>query len=68
MLRSRMSTLGVHYTKEAQMKVVHCPCGKDVEAESDDELVMAVHDHMDADHPDMEKYSKEQILGMAHEH
>jgi len=51
------------------MKVVHCPCGKNVEGETDDALVQAVEAHVDADHPDMKgKYSREQILGMAHEH
>ena len=51
------------------MKVVHCPCGTDVEGESDDQLVENVEAHISADHPDMVgKYSREQILGMAHAH
>ena len=51
------------------MKVVHCPCGKDVEGETDDDLVANVEDHIASDHPDMVgKYSREQILGMAHSH
>lgn len=49
--------------------VVHCPCGKDVEGADDDELVRNVEEHVAADHPDLVgKYSREQILGMAHEH
>jgi predicted small metal-binding protein len=51
------------------MKVVHCPCGKNVEAQTDEELVTAVEEHIAEDHPEMKgKYSREQILGMAHEH
>lgn len=51
------------------MKVVHCPCGVNVEGETDDKLVTNVEAHMAEDHPDMVgKYSREQILEMAHEH
>jgi len=51
------------------MKVVHCPCGKDVSGESDDQLVENVEKHIESEHPDMVgQYSREQIVGMAHEH
>lgn len=51
------------------MKVVHCPCGTDVEGETDDQLVTNVEAHISKDHPDMVgKYAREQILEMAHEH
>jgi predicted small metal-binding protein len=51
------------------MKVVHCPCGTDVEAETDDELVAKVEEHVKDDHPEMVgQMSREQILEMAHEH
>lgn len=51
------------------MKVVHCPCGVDVEGDSDDQLVESVQAHISSAHPDMaDKYSREQILDMAHEH
>jgi hypothetical protein len=51
------------------MQVVHCPCGTDVEGETDDQLVENVQTHIQSDHPDMVgKYSREQILGMAHQH
>ncbi len=51
------------------MLVVHCPCGVDVKGESDDELVEHVQAHIAADHPEqVGKYSREQILGMAHSH
>ena len=53
-------------SQEVVIKVVHCPCGTDVEAETDDALVENVEAHIVADHPDMVgKYSREQILGMA---
>jgi hypothetical protein len=61
---SRLPTI-----EEADVKVVHCPCGKDVQGETDDLLVEAVEAHIASDHPEMAgKYSREQILGMAHEH
>jgi len=51
------------------MKVVHCPCGTNVEGETDDQLVDKVEQHIQSDHPDMVgKYSRQQILEMAHEH
>ncbi|HEX2588833.1 MAG TPA: DUF1059 domain-containing protein [Gaiellales bacterium] len=51
------------------MKVVHCPCGVDVNGESDDELVTNVQQHIQDDHPDLVgQYSREQILSMAHDH
>ncbi len=51
------------------MKVVHCPCGTNVEGATDDELVANVEAHVAAEHPDMAgEHSREQILEMAHEH
>ena len=51
------------------MKVVHCPCGQDVQGETDDQLVENVQAHIASDHADMVgKYSREQILEMAHDH
>jgi hypothetical protein len=54
------------HDKEAETMVVHCPCGVDVEGDTDDELVENVEAHIAADHPDMVgDYSREQILLMA---
>jgi predicted small metal-binding protein len=51
------------------MKVVHCPCGADVEAETEDQLVANVEDHVKEKHPEMEgQMSRAQILEMAHDH
>jgi hypothetical protein len=55
--------------EEAHVKVVHCPCGKNIEGDTEDALVENVEAHMVSDHPDLVgKYSREQILEMAHEH
>ena len=51
------------------MKVVHCPCGVNVEGETDDALVENVQAHIETDHPEqVGKYSREDIIAMAHEH
>jgi predicted small metal-binding protein len=51
------------------MKVVHCPCGADVQGATDDELVANVEEHVREQHPDqVGQMTREQILGMAHEH
>jgi hypothetical protein len=51
------------------MKVVHCPCGVNVEGETDDALVENVEAHIAADHPELVgKNSREEILAMAHDH
>jgi predicted small metal-binding protein len=45
---------------------VDCPCGETIRAESDDELVSNVEQHIQDRHPDMVgSMSREQILGMA---
>jgi predicted small metal-binding protein len=57
------------HRKVSPMKVVHCPCGTDVKAETDDELVSNVEDHVKENHPEMVgTMSREQILEMAHDH
>ena len=55
--------------EHAMAKVIHCQCGTDVQAETDDELVTAVEQHVQDSHPEMAgKMTRDQILGMAHEH
>jgi hypothetical protein len=50
------------------IKIVHCPCGENVEGENDDALVESVNEHIATKHPDMVgKYSREEILEMAHD-
>jgi predicted small metal-binding protein len=51
------------------MKVIHCECGADVQAETDDELVGKVEEHVRERHPEMVgQMTRDQILDMAHEH
>jgi hypothetical protein len=62
-------SLGSAHYREVAVKVVHCPCGTNVEGETDESLVENVEAHIASDHPEMVgKYSKDQILSMAHEH
>ena len=49
-------------------KVVNCECGFVARGATDDELVAAVEQHVQSDHPDMAgKMSREDVLGMAEE-
>ena len=49
-------------------KVINCECGQVVRAESDDELVAKVGEHVERDHPDLVgKLSRDDVLGMAEE-
>jgi predicted small metal-binding protein len=42
------------------MRSIDCPCGHHFEAESDEELFRLCREHVDRDHPEMER-SDEQI-------
>ena len=49
-------------------KVINCECGQTVRAESDDELVEKVQDHVGSDHPELVgKLSRDDVLAMAEE-
>jgi predicted small metal-binding protein len=51
------------------VKVIHCECGTDVQAETDDELVTKVEEHVQERHPEMvAQMTRDQILDMAHDH
>ena len=51
------------------MKAVHCPCGEVFEAETDDELVEKVQQHVREDHPELEtEYTREKMLSIADDH
>ena len=57
----------VTFTQTIQ-RHVECP-PSDVAGATEDELVANVEAHLASDHPEMAgKYSREQILAMAHEH
>jgi hypothetical protein len=48
------------------VNIVDCPCGERIEAETEDELVDAVNQHLDAQHPAVAgHYTREQILTMS---
>jgi len=47
-------------------QVVNCPCGASMQAESDDELVNQVNEHVRESHPEMaDSMTREKILEMA---
>jgi predicted small metal-binding protein len=46
--------------KEAGMRAIDCPCGHQFEAADDDELFQLCREHVDRDHPEMQR-SDEQI-------
>lgn len=56
-------------TREAAMgKVINCECGQVVRAETDDELVERVEQHVESDHPELRGVmSRDDILAMAEE-
>jgi predicted small metal-binding protein len=49
-------------------KIINCECGRIVMANSDDDLVARVEEHVASDHPDLVgKLSRDDILAMAEE-
>jgi predicted small metal-binding protein len=47
-------------------KHIDCECGETVRADTDDELVLRVEEHVARDHPDLVgKLTREDVLGMA---
>jgi predicted small metal-binding protein len=49
-------------------KIINCECGRVVTADSDEELIERVEEHVESDHPDLVgKLSKDDILAMAEE-
>jgi predicted small metal-binding protein len=47
-------------TRRTEMRAIDCPCGHHFEAADDDELFRLCREHVDADHPEMQR-SDEQI-------
>jgi len=57
----RAAGLAVHQlTEEMLMRALNCPCGHHLQGADDDELFRLARDHVDRDHPEMER-SDEQI-------
>ena len=48
-------------------KVINCECGYTARGETDEELLSDARVHIQAEHPDMEGATDEQILAMAEE-
>ena len=48
------------------MRMLDCQCGQTLQAANDDELVQAVQEHVDQEHPDMD-LSAEDIRGLVSE-
>jgi predicted small metal-binding protein len=47
-------------------KIINCECGEVVRADSDDELIAKVGDHVQREHPDLVgKLGRDDILAMA---
>ena len=47
-------------SEEGDMRAIDCPCGHHFEAADDDELFRLCREHVDSDHPEMQR-SDEQI-------
>ena len=48
--------------------LINCECGRVVRGDTEDEIVVAVEQHVAEDHPDLVgKLSREDILGMSEE-
>lgn len=46
--------------------VLHCPCGRSLAGDTEDDIVEVSFDHLRAEHPDMaEAYEREHVLFMA---
>jgi predicted small metal-binding protein len=48
-----------HDEKATEMRAIDCPCGHRLEASEDEELFRAARDHVDRDHPEMERSDDE---------
>jgi predicted small metal-binding protein len=47
-------------TRGTTMRAIDCPCGHHFQADTDEELFRACREHVDRDHPEMER-TDEQI-------
>ena len=49
-------------------KIINCECGRVVAADTDEELISRVEEHVGSDHPELVgKLSRDDILAMAEE-
>jgi predicted small metal-binding protein len=52
---ARQTQAGRVNDQEDQMRAIDCPCGHHVEAADDEELFRLCREHVDADHPEMQR-------------
>jgi hypothetical protein len=56
--------------QEDEMRAIECPCGHHFEAADDEELFRLCREHVDADHPEMQRSDqqiRERIVADAYE-
>jgi predicted small metal-binding protein len=56
--------------EEEAMRAIDCPCGHRLEGENDEDLVQKAREHVDRDHPEMERTDeqlREQIAANAYD-
>jgi predicted small metal-binding protein len=52
---ARQTQAGRVNDQEDQMRAIDCPCGHRFEAADDEELFRLCREHVDADHPEMQR-------------
>ena len=52
---ARQTQAGRVNDQEDQMRAIDCPCGHHFEAADDEELFRLCREHVDADHPEMQR-------------
>ena len=53
--QARQTQAGRVNDQEDQMRAIDCPCGHHFEAADDEELFRLCREHVDADHPEMQR-------------
>jgi predicted small metal-binding protein len=53
--QARQTQAGRVNDQEDQMRAIDCPCGHRFEAADDEELFRLCREHVDADHPEMQR-------------
>jgi predicted small metal-binding protein len=64
------SGISNHRGEEHTMRAIDCPCGHRFEAADDEELFRLCREHVDADHPEMQRTDeqlRERIAADAHD-
>jgi predicted small metal-binding protein len=59
MYLDRIVHLYYHGSRRSDMRAVDCPCGHRLEGEDDEELFRKAREHVDRDHPEMQRSDEE---------